>query len=113
MKIQISVETPERVFVDQSIDFCRWTMNPRINFFISFFETFATKNYNQDLLKCPIKKGLYEYAAARLRMNEIEKNVIPSFVPMTGNITIKKTISTKVGRKMEKLFNDSETLQFY
>lgn len=112
LKFQISAETPERVLYDQSIDFCKWRMNPRINFFISAFEA-MTKIYNQDLLKCPVKKGIYVFAETRLQMKEIERNRMPLFVPITGNITVKKTVYTKVGRIMEKVFNDSEVIQIY
>lgn len=106
------VETPDRKYVDMTINACKWLKNQRVNFLIYVFENHVKKHYNPELFKCPLKKGKYIMTEAREIITNPE-GYVPKFIPMIGNITLTGMARTLINKKFVSLGNITETYEFY
>jgi Protein of unknown function (DUF1091) len=112
MTAQVIFETPERRFIDHTTNICKWLKNRRGNFMVNGFMNYFDKHYDLGWFQCPIKKGSYLLAKPR----EIEMKtdgIIPSIVPLKGNITFTMNIKAIIGKKIYSLVRANEVIQFY
>lgn len=97
---------------DEKIDFCEWIANRWVHKLIPFFEAIGTKNYNPELLKCPIRKGFYIAAEARKQIQKLNDS-IPFLIPLRGNLTVKVWWSTRLDERIVKLGNQTEVFKIF
>lgn len=75
----------DRIFVDTTVNVCKWIDNKRGGFIIHFFNTFIRDFYNKDLLKCEIAKGAYLVRPARPNI-QLTADVLPAFIPFSSKV---------------------------
>lgn len=97
---------------DEKLDFCEWVANRWVQKFIPFYKAIGTKNYNPELLKCPIRKGFYIAAEARKQIQNLN-DFIPLLNPIGGNLTVKVWWSTRLGERIVKLGNQTEVFKIF
>lgn len=110
--IQIIVESNERKFIDHRVNICQWYENRRGNFLINIFKNYYEKNYNMDLFKCPIKKGVYHVAGVRLRPTNTD-GLLPGIVLQKGIFNVTFNGRTIINKNSVGLFQTFETYEFY
>jgi Protein of unknown function (DUF1091) len=112
INLQVVFETPEQKFIDHTTNVCKWLKNRRGNFMVNAFMNYFDKHYNLGWFQCPLKKG--SYLLAKPRENEMKADgIMPSIVPLEGNITFTMNIKAIIGKKIYSLVRTVEVIQFY
>lgn len=109
--VTVKMEAGKKVFVDQTINFCKWTEKPKTNYLVDAFRNYYQKQFNPLLFQCPLKKG--KYVAAEDRQIPNIGLMLPKFVPKIDNVTFILTVKSKVGNKLQPVFRTTEVYEFY
>lgn len=109
ISIHVIINSQQRKFFDQRIDYCKWLKNRRSNFFTNAFKNYYAHNINPKFLKCPIRKGSYRFAEARA-INQNNEEFVPSYMSknVNQNITLSGVTRVRIGTKIEILTNITE-----
>jgi hypothetical protein len=111
--VRILLSSQGKSYIDQTINFCKWQKNPRIDFLVTYFEEQYKKVVNPKLLQCPIKKGFYLAVGARLISLEASGLFnVPSFIPIKGTFNFSKIMKTKISGKIQPFYMTSQIIRF-
>lgn len=108
--IHLKATNKKQEYLNLEIDVCK--PNFPINLMSTYLHQYIEKNYNLELFECPLKPGNYQLASARPRIDN-PTGIIPSFIPMSGNLTITAKARTIIGGTIVQLGNSTETFEFY
>lgn len=108
---RFKVEVNRQKFMEQAIDLCKWAKNPKSSYLINLFKSYVKKFFNEKLFDCPYKKGFLIAAVPREKTIDAT-SFYPSFVPVSGNLTLTIIFQTKILGRIENLFRTVEMFKF-
>lgn len=101
-------KTQQDIF-DHTINLCRLERERKSNILTKLYFDSIETFLNLDLMKCPMKRGVYVSRNAQKLPNIVVE--IPSFIPSDREAKFEVTVSGKVNRKREILFKSTEILK--
>lgn len=108
----VKVASPQKTLIDQTVNLCKWMKSPRINWAINIFNNYYKNIYDNELFKCPVKKGSYMSVKPRRKDLDLE-SLAPGIVrTKNNNFTVITVIKVKGGTKLTLLWSEFVFLSF-
>jgi Protein of unknown function (DUF1091) len=103
-----SISDSHRTFFENSVNLCKWLKDPRSRFVVAGFKIIF-KDFDPELLNCPVRKGKYVVKGPSPKNRVIEKE-LPAFIRLEYDSEERLNYTINVKVRVGKILRDFATV---